>query len=354
MVSVFIRHAYQEAWPPLPDRILAATLAGVMIAIKPPLFALPGIVVAAYYWWRTRTLSFLVPSGLLAAGVIGIAATAASLIAFPDYLDGIGTLMSDVYVPVRAEPLRLIADRGCLGVLSCLMLVILLSAKRKPPAAVILTLMASMGFFGAYVIQGKPFYYLIFPTAFFSSIAAWIMVYGRLCTLIGGSIATLAGATAVYTMSMLLVCVLFVVGFNDRRPVMSDLSWAAGLHHPRALAVSSDLATSFPLARQIGAVWVDRIHSQWVARYTRVALQSKILTESDRQKYLRYHERDLEWILRQISEQNPDIIFQDVRPGYSWLSLELSALEPGFLDKYDVIAEEGGIRVLRRRSETSR
>ena len=59
MVSVFVRHAHEDVWPPLWERILAAVLAGLTIAIKPPLFALPGIVVAGYYWSQTRSLSFL-------------------------------------------------------------------------------------------------------------------------------------------------------------------------------------------------------------------------------------------------------------------------------------------------------
>jgi hypothetical protein len=75
------------------------------------------------------------------------------------------------------------------------------------------------------------------------------------------------------------------------------------------------------------------------------------LTELERAKYSRYHKQDLEWILRQIREKAPDIIIQDVRPGSSWLTSELEALEPRFLDGYHVIAEEAGIRVLRRRPD---
>src|SRR5262245_51085280 len=86
MVSVFIRPVHDDVWPPLWERIFAAVLAGLTIALKLPLFALPGIVVAGYYWSRTRSLSFLISSGLLAAAVIGVTVTAASLMAFPDYL----------------------------------------------------------------------------------------------------------------------------------------------------------------------------------------------------------------------------------------------------------------------------
>ena len=42
MTAVFIRHAGDQSWPPLTDRALAALLGGLAIAVKPPLFALPG------------------------------------------------------------------------------------------------------------------------------------------------------------------------------------------------------------------------------------------------------------------------------------------------------------------------
>lgn len=47
MTAVFIRHADDQSWPPLTDRVLAALLGGLMIAVKPPLFALPGVLVAS-------------------------------------------------------------------------------------------------------------------------------------------------------------------------------------------------------------------------------------------------------------------------------------------------------------------
>jgi len=86
MTAVFIRHAEDQTWPPLTDRVLAAILGGLAIAVKPPLFALPGVLVCLYYWARTRSLSFVLPSGHVLAAAVGLVATAASLAAFPDYL----------------------------------------------------------------------------------------------------------------------------------------------------------------------------------------------------------------------------------------------------------------------------
>ena len=111
-----------------------------------------------------------------------------------------------------------------------------------------------MSFLLVYFIQGKFFSYHVFPAAMFGGIAASILIYGRLLTNLGTPFAKLAGAAGVYALSV--ISVLFFVGFDDRRPVMSDLSWAAGLDRPRALAISPELSSAFPLARRIGAIWV--------------------------------------------------------------------------------------------------
>jgi hypothetical protein len=348
IVSVLIRHSSSGLWPPLWTRTVSAVLFGITIAIKPPIFIFPGILLAGYDWLRTRRLSFLFPSGLLAAGVIGFALTAASLVAFPDYLGDVYAIMRDVYVPAHSDLLSCLYDKSCLGVLSCLALVLILCLGQNPPPTAVLTSIVAIGFFSVYLIQEKYFSYHVFPAAVYAAISAWILVWGRIRLAVGGPFIPLVAATGVYSLVIVGLCFLFMIGFDDGRPVMTDLSWAASLHHPRTLAISPFNNTAFPLARRIGAVWVDRTHSQWVARYTRFALRSKGLTESERLKFSRYHAEDLEWILREIKEEAPEIIIQDTRPGNSWLMSELTALQPGFLNGYKVIAEEGGIRVLRR------
>ena len=76
-----------------------------------------------------------------------------------------------------------------------------------------------------------------------------------------------------------------------------------------------------------------------MARYSRHALQSGGLDEADIKKFQRYHNEDLEWVLRRIKEKAPDIIIQDVSPRYSWLSSELGALSnSNFLQDYEPIA----------------
>jgi hypothetical protein len=348
MAAVFIRHADVQSWPPLTDRALAALLGGLTIAVKPPLFALPGVLVCLYYWTQTRSLSFLLPSGLVAAAAIGLAVTAASLAAFPDYLRNMSGIMSDVYVPIRGHISSFVHDRACLGVLACLGITFILSLRSGAPAATISAVVAG-GFLLVYFIQGKYFPYHVFPAALFSALAACVVVLREMRRLRQGPFAAPIGAAGIYGLAACMAAVPFVVGFADGRPVMRDLTWATTLSHPRALAVSPVEDTSFPLARQIGAIWVGHTHSEWVARYTRFALTSNALTPDEKARWLAYHRSDLEAVLRDIRGKRPEIIIEDMRPIFSWLVPELNALQPGFLDDYRILAEEGPIRVLRRR-----
>ena len=347
MTAVFIRHAGDQSWPPLTDRALAALLGGLAIAVKPPLFALPGVLVGLSYWARTRSLSFLLPSGLVAAAAIGLALTAASAAAFPDYLRNLSGIMTDVYIPSRGPVSSFLYVRACLGVLTCLGITLVLSLRGGAPAATISAIVAG-GFLVIYFTQGKYFPYHVFPAALFSALAACVAVLRELRRLRQASFAARAGAVGIFGSALCVAAALFVVGFADGRPVMRDLTWAIALAHPSALAVSPIEDTSFPLARRIGAVWVGHIHSQWIAGYTQFASSSNALTPEEKARYLAYHRSDLEAILREIRDKRPELIIEDMRPDFSWLEPELNALQPGFLDDYRILAEEGAIRVLRR------
>lgn len=108
--------------------------------------------------------------------------------------------------------------------------------------------------------------------------------------------------------------------------------------------------TSFPLARQIRATWIGHSHSQWIAWYTRFALGARALSPDQRARLLDYHRSDLEGVLREVRQKQPDLLVEDTRADFAWLVPELEALQPGFLSDYEAIADEPPIRVLRRKS----
>ncbi len=351
LVAVFIRHANTGQWPSLATRSLAAVLAALTVAIKPPLFVLPGAFLFAYYLWRTHDPRFLVASGLLAAGALAGIITAASLAWFPSYLGPMWDLMRDVYVPAKSHPLTFLKDRATLVVLCAFVIAQLLQIGQRHCATFWSLLAPGAGFLLTYFLQAKYFNYHVYPAAFMVSIALALAVVERV-----GSLQYLdALFKTVISTALAVVCLTVSVvlyrGLNDGRPRFIDLSWAADLKGATVLAISPDITTSFPLNRQIGGTWINRTHSQWVARYTRHMLTNDDLSKERRLALTRYYEEDLEWILNIIERKKPDIILVDLRTVYSWLMRDLRARRPHFLDDYVAIAEESHVRALRRRAQ---
>ena len=352
MFAVFVRHAEDGEWPSQRGRLAAATMAGLAFAIKPPVFALPFVALALYELIRSRSLAFLFPSMLPLAAVAGLAFTAASLAAFPAYLGGVTTLMRDVYVPIQLGPYHaILRERGFVGTALCMFVAVLAMVRRYTPRAGALAMMVAVGYVAAYMAQRKFFAYHIFPATLFAIIASTILLWTRIAELVRSR--RRLEILAVYTVCSTVILVFVTSAFADNRPQLHDLSWASGLNRPTAMAISPDLSTGFPLAQHISARWVDRIHSQWVARYTRFALRRGGLSESDAQRYQAYFDGDIERTVRVIRTRRPQIIIQHVGTGAGWLSEALLAKDPTLLNDYETVAEEGVIRILRRRQTPS-
>ena len=348
MFAAFVHYAETGEWPSWRGRLLAAILAGLAFAIKPPVFALPFVALAVFELVRSRRLAFLFPSMLPVAALVGLAVTVASLAAFPAYLDGVTNLMRDVYVPIQLGPFyAVLRERGFVGTALCIVVALLLTVRQKPPHAAIIAFAVAGGYVAAYLSQRKFFAYHIFPAALFAIVTLSVLLWTRFEE--SRRSRRHVEANAVYAACAAVLLIFMVSAFDDDRPEMRDLSWAARLDRPTAMAISPDLSTGFPLAQHVGARWVDRIHSQWVARYTRVALRRGGLSATDAQRYQSYFDGDIERAARVIRERRPDIIIQHVGTGTRWLTDALLAAEPTLLDDYETLAEEGVIRILRRR-----
>jgi hypothetical protein len=357
--AVFVRRAEGGEWPSLGGRLVAATMAGLAFAIKPPLFALPFVGLAVFALIRTRSLEFLFPSMLPVAAAAGVAFTVASLAAFPAYLDGVTTLMRDVYVPIQLAPNQVILqERGFVGTSLGIVLAVLARLRRELPRAASLAIVVAAGYVAAYLAQRKFFAYHVFPAALFVIVALTLLFWTRFKEFVQSRrsppIRRRRAIVHLEIIGSYAVCaslaVLFLLrAFDVNWPEMRDLSWANELNRPTALAISPDHSASFPLAQRIGARWVDRIHSQWVARYTRVTLRRGGLNEIDARRYQSYFDRDIERTVRVIREKRPDIIIQHVGTDATWLIEALLAEDATLLDDYETFAEEGVVRILRRR-----
>lgn len=347
IVCIFIHHTDKGTWPGFSLRAWAAVLAGLSIAIKPPLFAVPGVILAVYYLLVVKNVRFVYSSGLLIAGVIGVGITAASLAAFPAYLDGVTTLMRDVYVPIHL-PIINAGNKAFFSIFAVLICAAVLSLDRNVPKAALLTLTATVGYLVVYLVQGKFFGYHLVPAALFGLITLTLFLWKRATPLLAQWTKEIPALT-IYAIVTVGVSVLMYKGFEDQRPRMTDMRWAEGLDNPTAMAISPYIDAGFPISRQIGASWIDRIHSQWVANYTRYALENMELSEEEHETAERYHRLDIERTRNLIRDKSPDIIFQTVTPRIEWLHEAIVETQPSPLDQYEVVAEEGVYRIWKRR-----
>ena len=348
MIAIFIRRLIDNEWAPYPLRFWAAITCGLSVAIKPPLLALPVITIAAYYLLVRREIRFIYSSGLIAAAIISVVLTAASLAAFPAYFDGVTTLMRDVYVPWRYNHPLAALQPVMIAIIICFIIVTAMSFQSNRRDSALLLLAAAFGYVLVYFGQGKYYAYHVLPGAMFAFMAVWTLLWPRLESGLdernsNPKLLIVTGAAAVILIQQ------FFTAFDDGRPEMKDLDWAQSLDRPTAMAITPSIAFSFPLARKIDAQWVDRIHSQWVSHYAKTADKVIDLTDEDRERYMAYQDFDLNRVKTLIVEKQPDLVIQCISKKHLWISESLLEREPALFDNYEVIAEEGIFRVWKRR-----
>ncbi len=342
MACVFIRHSETGEWPPFGLSILAALLAGLCAAIKPPLFMAPGVALAAYYLWRERNVMFLWRSGLIIAGAVFVLLTVLSLLAFPAYLDGVAQLMRDIYVPVRSSFLLGLTSKEFIGVTVCL----LFALRKKPSPAIAVFSVLAAAFTAVYFAQGKFFPYHLYPASFFGGLAFALSLAETLRSGDG----FFAKENRAFAAGLAVMTIILAGGvyqtYDDRRPRIQNRDWAETLDRPTALAISTNIAIAFPLAQEIGAVWIDRIHSQWIVLYADAGLKQKGLSEEQRVLFQSYYDGEIERIMERIRETKPEIIIRG--RNFELLNEEIAKRDPHLLDAYSPVAREGVIEVLKR------
>ncbi|GEM_PF-2786434 len=360
MLGVLMVYGEKGVWAGPGLRFWSAVLAGLAAAVKPPLFALPILLLGVWLLWRERSLRPLWSSGLILSGVVAVVVTVLSLAAYPEYLDGVTQLMRDIYVPTRAMnavgwgvfPETVLALFRTHASLPLIMIVaiFLFSPRiekkiRLWPAYQLLVLL-SAGYIFVFLLQGKFFGYHIVPAVMFAFAGLWALVHHQLET--GDRKTTLRRAAPI--LLLVIMAGANFVKLDDRRQALSDFAWAQNLDNPTAIAMSPDISIGFPLARQVNAKWIDRIHSQWAVYYSHVSKQRFDEDSEKWQIYQRYYQSELARTIALIEQQQPELIFQCIAETCQWLNEAFLARSPHLLDNYREVTRQGLTAVWQRQS----
>ena len=348
MIAVLAAHEQDNHWPRFRLRMWAGIFAGMSAAIKAPIFAIPFVLFGLFYLFKTKDFRGLYSSGLFAAAAASIALTAISLVMFPHYLSTMAPIMRDLYVPLRAPFLVAFVGLVQAGYFVAILLTALWCIDNKPPKIFAPLLIIAFGFLCAYILQGKYYSYQLAPSALLIFVTLWILASLQVRRAACEGQNKIA-AFVIYAFIIAAISGAMFGGFDDGRPKMKDMKWAADLNSPTVMAISPDISAGFPLARQIDAVWIDRVHSQWAAKMARIALsRDSDLSTAHSERMLEYYESDIEHARRIIREKRPELIIQAVPEQVAWLNDEMIKRDPMLLSDYAVIAEGPILRILRR------
>ncbi len=115
------------------------------------------------------------------------------------------------------------------------------------------------------------------------------------------------------------------------------------------MAISSGYITGYPLAREIGATWVNRIHCQWAITYPEAMMSRQRVSAEQTTLFKKYQDEELARVAALVPDKKPDIIIQSTTATSLWLADKLLERNPALFNDYVVVAEEGVFRIWRRK-----
>jgi hypothetical protein len=330
--------------------LLAGLGAGAMAAIKPP-YALVAIAVIPYLVKRIGLRAALGALEFYAAAAVGLAYLALAARFFPRYVDDILPIGMALYAPIREPLAALIGAPGTLLVLILGAAATQLAPRTDGEPLVTVPALAALGALAAFLVQGKGWLYQAYPALAFMMLAAGLaldlsrpaprrIAIGALAAL-AAAFATLAlgrwplpivfaaaggaaalslalerrapareGKTLLTQMGVAaaigVACALFAMD-GVRTPALARALASLG-PHPSVAAISESLAFSHPMARSVGAVWVQRTPSLWMTSAARRLIDEHPGDAALAARLQPYIDRDRDWLVEDIRRNRPDAI----------------------------------------------
>lgn len=356
IICLLITYRQTRAWTHLNLRLAAALMAGLGAAIKPPIFTLPLLLCGGYLLLTERKIRPLYSSGLIASSIAFTLISAAAFSAHHAYFDGVYQLMRDIYVPIRWSIWASLVQPHFLMCVLCVLFTNLRTRGLKHATEVDKIFLMCIGAFTAiYFYQGKYFDYHAVPIGLFAFVLVWATalklakqahVTNREDTSLADR--NLLRHSAILNISVFFLCLGFIASMDDDEPTLKDMTWAQSLDEPTALSICDGTITGFPIAREINAKWVNRIHCQWSPAWIEAMLRNKDLSDTQRGTFLTYQRQELDRTATVIAKERPQIIIQGVSRSVDWITHELLNRNPQLLDGYKIVAEDGHQRILMR------
>jgi hypothetical protein len=340
-LAVYALRGNRES-PPLWAVLTSGIGAGITLAFK-PFFAVPVILCIVLTVIRARSWRVLLaPENVIAGGLV----TAFSLftyIHYPEYFTITYPLVRDTYLSWSMPASVVVLNSATLVWVIAVASIFLTLGKRKPDSAVLVTLLASLGFAVSFFLQRRGWAYHSYPM-----VAVVLLAMGYVMT--ATNAASSPRRSGVATASMLAGTFLIAsLWFNTNVYIGPIEGPLAGLKpHSRILVLSGEAAIGHPLVRTLHGVWVSRQENLWIREFVRLTREKNVIDPQTDARLNADLALERAWLIEDFKKQPPDVVLVDnLRDGWgAWAraDAELSQL----LRPYTRVASIEGIDILRR------
>lgn len=333
--------------------ILTGALAGLSMAIKPQFAAailLPCLWVAARSWWRGERCWpwFVVNRATVTAGVVVVVFQGLVYLLFPAFFRDVLPAVLEIYVPARRPLLTLLLPmKGFLFI--ALLAMPIIYGPRMALSEVVAA--AGLGFFVAFLVQGKGWPYHLFPATSYGL----FLVFGEILPRVWKQRSSRSPVAAILIAAVVLSVhtMWMTVTWTDWSALTRAIV-ATGIRQPTILNIAASHDVGHPSTRDAGGRWVGTYSCRWI---TLLATNRSVEggKGTDRDALAAWIAYDRQVLRRDIAERHPDLILVDRRGTFDWLTWaredpETARLLEGYRPAGEVIddGDVGRIELLQR------
>lgn len=313
-VALAASHAAQQTWrAPNGLRWLAGICAGFAMCIKPH-FALMAALPLLWAAFRCRSLRPLLGLECWVAAFVVVAYFGTVFLTFPEYFSVVPRWAGVAYLPLRMPPSYFYGP-PVLVTLASLAFMLRLTCGGDPAkwAAAAPWLLAALGGFVSYVLQGKGFPYMRLPAVSFALLAPLLSR-----TFLSGA---LARSSFVAIVILCFIPTQWLLALPDNSAQLQKIIGTIAPPHPKILMVGSSGSVGHPLVRKVDGVWASAAGAQLLAAGADFRLEYDTLNADDRAVAERIIAVDRSRLREDLQLNQPDVLLIDsMRFGrrYNW------------------------------------
>jgi hypothetical protein len=328
---------------PLWAILIAGLGAGITLMFK-PFFACAVVLCIVAAAVRSGSWRALFAPENVIAGALVTAYSVSTYIFYPEYFTVIYPLVRDTYLSWSMPASIVLANSATTLWLCAVISVFFMRRERELDSALLVTLLASLGFAGAFFLQRRGWAYHSYPMVALGMLA---MGYAMAAHALETSTPRRFNLAA-----MLVLAVIFTrssMWFDATVTVGPIEEAVVGLGaHPKILMLSGEAAIGHPLVRTLQGVWVSREENLWVREFVRLTRGNGPLDPQADAKLDAYLAQERGWLIEDFKRLPPDVVLVDnLRDGWgAWARSDAELAE--LLKPYSLAQTVDGIDILRR------